>query len=402
LRIALLSAVKLTESGEYAALLPFLGGTVLSAQCELAIELGAERIVCIISKAAHAREPKLIALQHAAEKRGLDFHLVATHLALTTLVSADHELIVIEDGVLIDRAAISAEMVKERGILSVPAEGSMALGFERIDAQWAWAGLLIARADIASKLADLPADSDPAGLLLRLALQARVPIVALGNDHLAAGTVLRPGSSQDVALREARLFGSADGERSWAGPGGKLAQMLSVSMMPRALGSGSLYTASATGLLGFAAACFAVISLPIGTGISLIVAAFAAALYSSFQNIENDLNLMHKKRGKRIDISALLDAMIVVSLLVTIGLKQPGISMAFAPLSLGLMHIAAGAAERDGCMGWQQFWEDRMLLAVLLFIAIVGGYLLETLAVLCLAALLFILFYGHRDRLRQA
>lgn len=402
MRIALLSAVKNTVSGDRAAFLPFLGRTVLAAQFELALELGAERIVCLTADAGTGQAPEVLALQHQAEQRSVDFHIIASHLALARLVSADHELITIEDGVLIDRAAVSVEMATERGVLCVPAEAGTARGFERIDAQWAWAGLMIIRGDLAAKLADLPADSDPSSLLLRLALQARVPIVALGEDHLAAGTILLPQSAQELQQRESRMLGAALEKRSWSGPGTKLARMASLKSVPRALPKGGNFTAIASGVLGFGAVCLAAFSLPNASGITLVLTAFSAAMHGGFSEIETGLKPDGALASKSIDIRDLLDIMIVISLIIILGLAGPTLAITFAPMAIIALRLAARAARRMGFSSWQYLWEDRVALGILLTAAMVFGQLGALLAGLSLAALAFALISDEKFGLRQA
>ncbi|MEP2736329.1 MAG: hypothetical protein ABJP34_08515 [Erythrobacter sp.] len=401
MRIALLSAVKINQSGERAADLPFLGRTVLAAQFELAVELGAERIVCLTAGQGKGQAPETLSLQHHVEEGSIDFHIIASHLALTRLVSADDELITIEDGVLIDRAAISAEMASERGLLCVPEVAGTARGFQRIDARWAWAGLMIIRGDMVSRLADLPADSDPASLLLRIALQARVPIVALGEDHLAAGTVLQPQSAEELVQRESRLISSALEERSWAGPGTKLARMVSLKMMPGALPKGSVHSAIASGVLGFGAACLAAASLPIPGAIALVFAAFSAAMHGGFTDIEKSLPSRKGIRTKVSNISNLLDILIVISLTAILGLSGPTLSVVFASIAVIALRLAAHAARRLGFSPWQDLWEDRLVLSIVIVISEVFGQLAPLLAAISLSALVFALICDEKFGLRQ-
>ena len=186
MRIALISTLYRTHDGTPLALLEMGGRSVLHWQADLALALGCERIVCLASATLSEIED----VQHYVERNGSEFHLIDTMLQFVRLVSADQEVVVIADGVVLDRAQLPDHLIKGRGVLSIPAEPALAAGFERIDADYAWAGLLISRGSIVERVADMPPDSDVIALLLRLALQARTPLISLQADVLEDGSLL--------------------------------------------------------------------------------------------------------------------------------------------------------------------------------------------------------------------
>lgn len=385
MRIALLSAVRPATNGGLAALSPFLGRTVLAAQFDRACELGAERIVCLASVQA----AEILSLQHEAEQRNVDFHLISGHLALAGLLVADHELIVFQDGVLIDRLAIASEISNECGILVVPAEAGVSIGLERIDATWAWGGLLISRADVAEKLADLPSDSDTASLLLRLALQARVPLSALGADHLSAGTIMRIDDAEALAKREAVILNNALHERSWAGPGTKLAGLAVKAMLPKALGWGGGLTIAGT-VLAIGAVTLAAFGQATIGGLLLV---FAAFLFAKLNAI--DALLVSLDGGPQVAIkSNIFNVMFDLSIVTVLSLSlwpATWTALALVPIAIGLIRVAGLTALRCNLPMLQDFWQDRVFLTLGLTVGMFWDAIVPILATLALAMLAFAL-----------
>ena len=196
LRTALLSAVERSEDGTPRAFLELGGRTILVWQADLAISLGCERIVCL----AQGPTPELLELQQELEEKGLSFQLIRGSLQLVSLLSADQDILVLADGLVFDRELAHAAIGDKRGIAALPAEEGIAAGFERIDANRAWAGLLVARANIVERLADMPPDVDTISLILRLALQAGVPVVLCDKQHLDSGNVLIGNGEAEKAV----------------------------------------------------------------------------------------------------------------------------------------------------------------------------------------------------------
>jgi hypothetical protein len=129
-----------------------------------------QRIVCI------AREvmPELIALQHDAESAGAQFHVISEINALAGLVTANDELLVISEGLLVARQDALKMLEGSHAVLVLPAETGVGAGFERIDLNHAAAGLMRIPGRYAERLFDLPGDCDVPSALTRIALQAGI------------------------------------------------------------------------------------------------------------------------------------------------------------------------------------------------------------------------------------
>lgn len=145
-----------------------LGGRPVAwHQLQAALGLGCERIVCLVDVPG----PALAQIQREAEARGVKFSAIANSRALSGLVNAADTLFVFAPGVLPDREWLNQALGARAGIASLPAERATEQGFERIDRDRAWGGVLATRGDAVEALAALPHDADPIAGLLRVALQ---------------------------------------------------------------------------------------------------------------------------------------------------------------------------------------------------------------------------------------
>ncbi|ANU08081.1 hypothetical protein [Paraurantiacibacter namhicola] len=162
------------------------GATLAERQLDLAMDLGAERVIAL----GHGADPAAIALRTQAEGAGLSFQCVpAIARRLLGLVGAADDIIVLAPGLLINdrRDPALQSLAKERGVLAFPADAGMSAGFERIDADTAWAGVLVAPGQVVERLSVLPDDADPVSGLLRGARQSNVRLVPVSKEHLDRG-----------------------------------------------------------------------------------------------------------------------------------------------------------------------------------------------------------------------
>ena len=178
MRIALISMMN-GSAGE----VRLAGHPLAWHQLQAAIALACERIICL----AEVPGPDLAALQRDAERRGLAFHAVTHHRALSGLVNAGDTLVAFAPGVLPDRDWLAQAFGARAGVAVLPAEGAIEQGFERIDRERAWAGVLSTRGDAVEALTVLPPDADPIGGLLRVALQRGAGAVNVPDKWLDDG-----------------------------------------------------------------------------------------------------------------------------------------------------------------------------------------------------------------------
>lgn len=162
---------------------PIAGRAVALRQLDFALAAGAKRIVGLGDGGA----PGMIALRHAAESAGIRFHSVAGAHGLLGLVGTADDLLVLAPGLLAQSPEALAMLAGGACVLAFPAGAGLANGFERIDTERAWAGALLMPGGLVERLAQLPSDFAPASALLRIALQARVPLQLAGLELAAGG-----------------------------------------------------------------------------------------------------------------------------------------------------------------------------------------------------------------------
>lgn len=185
MRIALLSAV---ESIDGANLSPRgharIGGkSVLQHQMELAITAGCEKIACL----SQGLPTELAALQKLADRADVQFRCIRDIRALSAWVSANDDVLVIQDGLAVTPDLARELVLSSRIILTFPATEGVEAGFERIDRDISWAGIMQVPGSLVEKLNDVPDDFDVQSSLLRLALQSGVRRAALDPVRIGQG-----------------------------------------------------------------------------------------------------------------------------------------------------------------------------------------------------------------------
>ncbi|WP_066556279.1 hypothetical protein [Croceicoccus bisphenolivorans] len=205
LRIAVLSMLEplavdglLTRAG-----LRVNGDTVVEQQLELALAAGAKRLLIL----ADRRTIGLDDLVAEASEGGLDVRVVADAPGLCSEVTAADDLLVIGDALVAD-PVLALPMLASSGVVTVPIEQGLAAGFERIDAENAWGGILVIPGALAERLRQLPRDCDVASSLLRIALMAGVsvrPVDAGAIEQMRWAIVRNEADVQAIEAHRLRL-----------------------------------------------------------------------------------------------------------------------------------------------------------------------------------------------------
>lgn len=388
MRTALLSTLERTQDGTPRAFLKLGGRPVLEWQAELAENMGCTRLVCLCD----GPSPELIALQQQSEAKGVRLHLIRGPLQLVGLLSADDSIVVIADG-LLPNSDLTVRLFGEgRGVATLPAEAGLAAGFERIDAANAWGGILVARANIAEKLADMPPDSDTVSLLLRLALQSGCRTVSLDTKWLHSGEWLLISESREIDAREKALLDEILPKPVWSGPGIGLAQLLARKLAPDKLIKGPVIGGLASAIAAVAAIAISMIGHPGYALIALAIASFSLATSGLLQSLRSGLfGGQFPVRAYEWGRIALDLALLAVLILPTNLSYLP--EKGFLPLlAVGMLRVA----EMSGLRRWSHFWHDRILITAILAAAAFVGILPQTLSGIVLIALIFLLFDRRR------
>ncbi|MEL7218733.1 MAG: hypothetical protein AAGK01_09920 [Pseudomonadota bacterium] len=391
MRTAVLAALKRTDRGELRALLPLAGRSVLGWQIDLARDLGCTRIICL----CEAPGSEILELQQETEALGGEFHAVRGNMQLVSLLRADDQLVVLLDGVVIDRGFWSAsEFSAERpgkAVYTCSPKSEQRTGlpqdFERIDAERIWCGLLTMRADTAQKLSELPPDSDAISSLLRIALQSGVKGVALPDEAVSDGSILVASSQELLLQRQKVIIANSAVTPEWAGP------LLAVSILA---GRWMEQIGVRQGVLTGAA--IGVLLMTLGTvlawggtgaaGLALVaVGAFCGSTASFLFYLKVRL---FQKAEHSLAIAVLQTALDVIPAVALVGAVNPALNrvelIALPLMSIGLIKLASNAEQP----AVRTFWNDRALQFCVLAAAAAGNVLVEAVAVLGLTAL------GHK------
>lgn len=254
MRVAILSLIEPAgEAGGLRGYLPIGGRSLLRHQIGLALSLGVKRIIVVAEGISGA----LVSLQHVAESGGAQFHVVATARALVPLVAPEDDVIVLGDGLLVLPTDFTALIEGGPAVLTLPVETALALGYERIDINHASAGAMRLPGRIAAGLADLPPEWHVHSALLRLAVQAQVPMRAVPAAMLDDGRWSIVRTEAEALPAERRWLGlhTRPANDESLAPGARLGLFLVRRYGPAILHAGTrptlvLCAAVVVGLLG--------------------------------------------------------------------------------------------------------------------------------------------------------
>ncbi|MEO6718218.1 MAG: hypothetical protein ABIM50_13355 [Novosphingobium sp.] len=351
-------------------------------QLSLALALECQRIVCI----SRRMSSELVDLQAVAERAGARFHVIAGPRALSGLVTANDEVVVIADGLLAPVAGAAALLEGRHCVVVQGVDSGIAAGFERIDLNHASAGLMRIPGRLIERLQELPADCDAVSALTRIALQAGIeqrPLPSEARDGLRWKLIR---NETEAHAAEAGWIGEhLDGDEPHS-PGTWLARRAVRGFGPAILhaGSGGNIVAICSGVvvflgLGIGWAGFPAIALVL-CGLAWITRRAGAQL----QAIESDSLALPSARWPRLKVFDWTLDIALIAILVwnTDALPQsPLWQRGFAPL---MVICLARLLPRISDRKWAYWLADRALLALAL--AIAAGSEQLTLSVLALAA----------------
>lgn len=388
MRIALLSMMEslADAGGDPRAFLTVAGRTLVRHQLECALALGCEKIACH----AHGFSREVLDLQHIAEKSGAQFQVLSGSRALSGMVRAADDLLVFADGLLPDCALAETLLADRPAVLVLPAEEGIGAGFERIDRDYAWAGLFMVRGPAVERLADLPPDVDPVSSLLRIALQTGTRTVHMPEGALAGHEWGLVRSEDEAAVYEQVWLDRYVRSASFAAPALAAADRMATALMRRADGG----RVSARGILAGAAALAGMAGLagwfwePVA-GLALLAAAyFAGRTGGALQAMEGLGRQPPEALSRTYGWLVAAFDIVLIGLVTTAG--SPDEFTAFLAATSLIFALRLGSVLP--LCGWKILLQDRSLLAAALAIAAYFGDIVtisQLLAVFALAAMLF-------------
>lgn len=359
------------------AFLRIAGASLAQHQLGLVLGLDCQRLICL----ARQTSPELIALQHGAEAAGMRFHIVAGPQQLSVLVTATDELIVVTEGLFADGANISSLLNDSKAaVLSLPDDGAVAEGFERLDINNAAAGVMKIPGSLVERLHDLPPDCDPASALTRVALQSGAQMRQIPQE-LRTGRKWKMVRSEAEALAiEAEWLRTRLDASRTATASDRLARMGVLSFGSSLLHAGNASAAASIGAV--AALVLALLSAWLGAvPLAFILVAVAWILVRAtglLRDAERDAYSVAPPAIPRTDaLGWLVDASLVAVSVAAIdpltGIGQVAFGdRIFAPLMLILLLHLVPRLLLDRLADWTC---DRGALSVLLGVAAALDYL---------------------------
>jgi hypothetical protein len=390
-RIALISMIERLPDGG-AEQRPIAGRTVAHRQADLALALGCERIACLADRAT----PQMVRMQHAAEAAGARFNAITGAHSLTGLVKAADELFVVAPQLLLDPGLVSDALANRPGILVIPAEKGIAAGFERIDRDDAWAGVMLLHGAAVDRLADLPIDSDPVSSLLRIAVQSGTRRIVVAPGVLDTGELMLVRDATAHARAERRWLERFGPKVGWRRPASAAIGAALRVLAPRLLARRrSVLMAEIGGTaLVIAAGALAWLERPAA---GLAVLALSAACYLCgrlLRGFEGGASAA-KVAARWSDLA--LDTVLVASLVLA-SPRNPGFALFAATVAV----VAVRLAEVHGQNAPIAPAADRVLVLAAVAIAAALNQLLPAVHVFAVAVLAAELLLRSRTRLTQA
>lgn len=388
-----------SESAAPRAFLRVGGISLARLQLGVVLALGCERIVCI----ARGLQPELVELQHVAEINGARFHVVSSPRGLTGLVTANDELIVLADGLLVVPAEAVAQLEAGQGVLVQPIETGQPAGFERIDLNHAGAGAMRVPGGLIERLTELPPDCDAVSAIQRIAMQAGLPQRMLAGDLRERGGWRLVRDEAEAQAAEADWF-----RRHTAAGGTTVPSVEAARLAVRAMGPALMHSGSggnAIGALALAATLLALGAAWLGfvaTALFLCAAAdilgHAATLLLRIER--QSLNLPRSIVPRELVFGWSLD----VALILVLAWSQPA-AQGQGPLMLAfpaVMFVAMVRLVPQVFQSSRVAWlNDRGLIGLSLgLVALVAGGMPESLIAVLTAALAAIAVAGPRGQLR--
>lgn len=395
--VALLSSIEPVpgHADRPRAHLSIAGRSVLERQARVALELGAERVICM----AHGLPAELIAVQHLVEREGKRFHAIVGSRALGGLVSVADEIIAFADGLQIDPDIARSHLAAGRSILALPADEAVLLGFERIDRDRAWAGALRIPAGDVERLSDLPADIDPVSALMRIAVQRGRPIVDLPPETLTSKRLALILSAEAAREASQLAIDAALPPARWSAPASaaidRAVRTSAGELLSRpAIGPVLWLGTALLGAIALAAAWYGSPAAALG---SLAATAGLARFGRGLARVVQSGGGWLERHGDRLRVAA-LDVLLLAVVLIVTPRSAWGRVLFLLAIMLGLARLAAAAPPR-----WlADLAQDRAALLALLAVGAGLGDLGAAFQVLALLFMIALLVVGKERRITRA
>lgn len=386
MRVALLST--LDHSPALGRMRPayrnFAGSRIIERQVDLVLAAGCETIACLVDGIGR----EVVEVQKRAEAAGARFVAMQEPRPLSGLVSSADEILVIGAGVLAaDEVAL--KYAARPCVQVFPAEDALPLGYERVDAEFAWAGVLLAHGSTVERLAELPPDSDVISALLRIALQSGVRVQPIEKRLLDEGRWHLDPSAEQLAERERQWIHAHAAPASFVAPGLAVSERIGARLARDVLGGRWARTpaiaAGVSGVVALGLAMFGWEMTALGFG------ALMALLGTAGETVER-IALAGQSAIRRSPLAKTIDWMTDPVLAILMASASPEDTewlRLFVPaVLLALLRLG----QRWSAPKWRDSYRDRVALALLLLPAAFFGVVQPVVSLMVLIVLLTLFF----------
>lgn len=227
MRVAILSLCKRQKDSALSGvgLLPVGNATLLKYHVILAQRAGASKILCHID----AVPGELALHEEFAREHGMAWVNIRSIADIGAHIGDEDDALIIADGYYSEPPLFDAFMTSdETGILTADSDGAFR-GFERLDINTLWAGLLKLPGTAFATLADVPDDWSLESVLLRQAIAGKAPMqMVTGKDIVHFG--LCDASTAPIDLRRT-LTGPNSAKIKWR-PFDRLTRLAAANLAP--------------------------------------------------------------------------------------------------------------------------------------------------------------------------
>ncbi|MBX7515312.1 hypothetical protein K3179_12235 [Qipengyuania sp. GH38] len=361
------------------AFVPFAGARVIDRQLDLALSLGCEAVACM----ADGIGREVIQLQHRAERAGAKFMALREPAKLSGLVTATDEILVIASGVLPD-AATTERLLTKPAVIAFPADIAVPAGFERIDPEFAWSGVLLTRGNLVERLVEMEPDIDVPSVLMRLALQSGTRLVPAERKLVDENDWTIDATREGLAARELRWIEAQREPVSFHAPGIAIAERAGTRLARDIVGGrGENGPVVASGVLALFSIAAGALAMP-AFGLAFVT---FAALFARIGRVVERVAKKGQVAAKRSPLLKFLESSLDILFILLIYLassEESDLTRIFVPVVLmGLLRLG----ESHGSDVWRRTYADRILLGFLLTPATFLGFGAQAAAIIALLVL---------------
>ncbi|MBC7986317.1 MAG: hypothetical protein H7X93_06555, partial [Sphingomonadaceae bacterium] len=186
---AVIAAYQDAEDGDdrLRALLPMAGRTLLEHQVRRAIRAGASHVVILVERIPAALNAALDRLK----RDKLPVEIARDPSDAASRLHPSEDVLLVADGLVASHACFERMAASEAPSLLVVEDVREHEDFERIDAQWRWAGLALTDPDTMRETAAMVGDWDIQSTLLRRIVQRGPRYLTMGDAEALGGAAER-------------------------------------------------------------------------------------------------------------------------------------------------------------------------------------------------------------------